>query len=74
MLALAVARHAPRDQALSALENVFDELPGHAAIALAEIGGPEQAALLRTKLEQATGWVADEIRKAMRKIEACVSP
>jgi hypothetical protein len=68
MLALAVARTSPAEEANRALLGLIEELPGHVAIALGESGGPKELALLQAHLPKTKGWVKKEIEKAMRKI------
>lgn len=68
MLALAVARTSSPSEANRALAGLLDEIPGHAAIALAESGGPQELVLLRAKAPKTKGWVKKEIEKAMRAI------
>ena len=69
MLALALGRCAPPVTSLPALRRVLAEIPGHVAMALAEVGTREDAALLREQLPASKGWVRREIEKAIRRIE-----
>jgi hypothetical protein len=68
MLALAVARTSSPAEANRALAGLLDEIPGHAAIALAECGGPKELALLKAKASKTKGWVKKECEKAVRAI------
>ncbi len=68
MLLLALARLAPKQIANDILSSVFDQFPGHAALALAESGGPRELALLRAKRSKYKGWIKKEIDKAVRSI------
>lgn len=68
MLALAVARLAPPEVANAALLRMLDDLPGHVALALAEIGGPYEATVLEAKSAATRGWVKREIEAAIRAI------
>jgi hypothetical protein len=69
MLATAVARHAPPDVANAALVDLFDELPGHAAMGLAISGGVEELLFLRNHLNRGKSWEQKEVRKAIRVLE-----
>lgn len=69
MLALALARIAPPQTAIPVLRDLVKDLPGHVAMALAEVGGPAEADLLRDQLPAAKTWLRKEIEKAIRKIE-----
>jgi len=68
MLALAVARLASPKIANDVLTSIFDQLPGHVAMALAESGGTRELKLLREKRKQHKGWIRKEIDKAVRTI------
>lgn len=68
MLALAVARHAAPDQANPVLLGLLDELPGHAALALAESGRAREMEMLEAKHAEASGWVRKEIGRAVSVI------
>jgi hypothetical protein len=69
MLTLALARRAPLVASLPILRSVLTDIPGHVAMALAEVGTLEDAALLREQLPASKGWVRKEIEKAIRRIE-----
>ena len=70
MLFIAAARLLVKEKALEFFKEHFDEAPGHVAPALGEIGSGEELQFLGTKeSEYNKGWVAKEIRKAMKKIE-----
>lgn len=70
MLPLALARLDEPVVANAILREVFDELPGHVALAWAESGGVAELNLLRNKRNVAPkDWVRKEIDKAIRAIE-----
>lgn len=69
MLLVAAARLLPREVANPLLASVFDEFPGHTAMALAKCGGEQELRLLREKRDSAESWVRKEIDKAIRAIE-----
>jgi hypothetical protein len=68
MLALAVARTNPADVANRVLLGLLDEMPGHAARALAESGTAAERRVLQARLVSAKGWVKKEIDRAVRAI------
>ncbi len=68
MLTLAVARLAPPEVANPILLGLLDDLTGHVAMALAESGGPEEAAALERLSSGTDGWVKQEIVKAVHSI------
>jgi len=68
MLALAVARLAPRNRAIAALVRALDDLTGHAALALGEVGGASEVTLLEARLPHARGWARRELERAIRKM------
>lgn len=71
MLCVAIARVTP-EEAKAVLKQVFDELPGHAAMGLGKCGGLEEAEFLRKKAESARGWhtwVKNAVKKAIERIE-----
>jgi hypothetical protein len=69
MLAVAVGRTLPAAEACHLLMEVYDQLPGHVAMALAECGGAAEAAFLRTRQPASAGWVKKEIDGAIKMIE-----
>jgi len=69
MLVLAVARLVPAAPAKALLRTLFDDLPGHVAMAFAEVGGREELVLLKAKRDRMKGWIKKEIDKAIRAIE-----
>lgn len=71
MLVIALARLVPAEQALPILMSVLDELPGHVAMALGEIGGPAELSVLKSRVEDIEGpkWRRAEMLKAIRRIE-----
>ena len=69
MLCLAVARLVLKDQAIPVLMSVLDDLPGHAARAIGEIGQQTELPRLRSKLPETSGWQRKELARAIRKIE-----
>lgn len=68
MLALAVARTSPASDANSVLLALLEEMPGHAALALAESGTAEELRVLEARLASAKGWVKKVIERAIRTI------
>jgi hypothetical protein len=68
MLCLAVARLASLQVANDVLVAVFDQLPGHVAMALAESGGKRELKFLRENRTRYKGWIRKEIDKAVRLI------
>jgi hypothetical protein len=69
MLAVAVARLAPKEQANSALKRMFVEFPLHVPLGLAETGEYGELEFLKSHLREASGASEKEIRKAIRSIE-----
>jgi len=69
MLCIAAARLAPTDETRETLLDVFEEMPGHAAMGLGLIGGPREAAFLQSRITGQKTWVRKEIEKAIRRIE-----
>ena len=70
MLLLAMARLVPVEPAKEMLRSLFDEFPGHAAMAFGEIGTPDDIGLLELKRRATKGWVRKEIDKAIRRIRS----
>lgn len=68
MLTLAVARLAPPQIANDILLSIYDQLPGHVALALRESGGRRELEFLREKRNSSKGWIRKEIDKAVRAI------
>ena len=68
MLLLAIARLVLNRQANDVLLDVFDQLPGHAAIALAESGDLRELEALKEKRDKYNGWVREEIDRAIDSI------
>ncbi len=69
MLALAAARTNPPEVVNRVLVRLLDELPGHAALALAETGGPRELDALRRAYAGATGWEREQIGRTINMIE-----
>ena len=69
MLLLALARLVARERAIPILTSQLDDLPGHAALALGEIGGADEVAVLRGHLQDPKAWVRKEVQRAIHKIE-----
>jgi hypothetical protein len=65
MLALAAARTNPPDQANPVLLRLLDELPGHAALGLAESGTSSELPALERAYMSATGWEREQIGRTM---------
>lgn len=72
-LALAVARHVPREEANTALLDVLDEMPGHAALALSECGGAKELQRLERKYDELSGWERQEVGRAISVIQRRLS-
>jgi hypothetical protein len=68
-LALAVARLANRADATRVLVGLLDEMPGHAAIALAECGQEEDIRALEAAYARVHGWERVEIGRAISVIK-----
>ena len=68
MLTLAVARIASPQTANDVLLSIYDQLPGHVALALAESGGKRELEFLRDKRDRSKGWIRKEINKAVGAI------
>lgn len=68
MLTLAVARTSPPLEANPVLVRLLQEMPGHAAMGLAESGTVQELAALKERLGSARGWVARELRRAIKAI------
>lgn len=73
MLPLALARIAPRDQANRVITEVFEQMPGHAALGLGESGGAEELDFLLAHSKHERGWVKKELVRAIRRIERRLS-
>jgi hypothetical protein len=69
MLVLALARIAPRSISIPILLSMIEELPGHVADALAEVGGPDELTWLRRVCGQTRGWQRKAVQRAIRQIE-----
>lgn len=69
MLPLALARTAPADEANRTILEVFDQMPAHAAIGLAESGGAAEMAMLRSRASREKDWVRKELLRAAKRIE-----
>ena len=65
MLALAAARTNAPDAANPVLVRLLAELPGHAALGLAESGTPKELPALRRAREQASGWEREQIGRTI---------
>jgi hypothetical protein len=52
-----------------ALVRLLGELPGHAALALAETGGPRELDALRRAYARAAGWEREQIGRTVNMIE-----
>lgn len=74
MLLLALARLVPATCANKVLWDVFDELPGHAADALAESGDSHALEELRKRRNSYKGWVRNRIDRAIRFITRKLKP
>jgi hypothetical protein len=70
MLVLALARLATAGSSLLVLLSVLDELPGHVAIALGEVGGVTELRVLQARVGDTHGWEKEEFLKAIRRIES----
>jgi HEAT repeat protein len=68
MLTLAAARTNPPEVANPVLVRLLDELPGHAALALAETGGPGEVEALHRAYRTATGWERERIGRTINII------
>ena len=68
MLVLALARLVPSETACPILVSVFDDLPGHVSIALAEVGGAAELYAMQSRVDDLDGWQQKETLKAIRKI------
>lgn len=69
MLPLAVARTLPPDIANPVLVRLLGEIPGHAALGLAESGGPGELAALKQAYHRAQGWDREQIGRTIAIIE-----
>jgi len=69
MLPLAVARTSPPDIANPALVRLLAEMPGHAALGLAESGGLGELAPLKQAYHRAQGWEREQVGRAIAIIE-----
>lgn len=59
-------------KAVDVLKEVFDEMPGHAAMGLGKCGGLDELGFLRSKAASARGchtWVRNVVKKAIEQIE-----
>jgi HEAT repeat protein len=65
MLALAAARTSAPAAANPVLVRLLAELPGHAALGLAESGTPKERPALRRAREQASGWEREQIGRTI---------
>lgn len=74
MLCLAVARLASEPMANDVLVSIFDQLPGHVAMALAKSGGRRELKLLREMRTKYKGWIRKGIDKAVRAIAKRLGP
>jgi hypothetical protein len=68
-LLLAVARHLPRETAISILRDALPDLPGWTAKALGTIGGQEEIAILEQHIDQPRAWERKEVERALNKIK-----
>lgn len=69
MLALALARLVPAEASLPVLRAALADIPGYAAMGLAEVGGAAELEALRVRVGSIRGWEKVEVRKAIRRIE-----
>ncbi len=69
LLASAIAKMLPTDQAVSVLIEVFDDIPMGAAHPLGKVGGEKVREFLTAKLPSATGPLRREIRQAIASID-----
>lgn len=65
MLALAAARHNASAVANPVLVGLLAQIPGHAALALSETGGQNELEALEHVYANASGWVKQEIGRAI---------
>lgn len=68
MLALAVARTSPRHLANEVLVELLTEMPGHAALGLAETGRREELGALHRAYYTARGWEKEQIGRTINII------
>jgi hypothetical protein len=68
-LAIAAAKHAPREAANQILADLLEDFPGHVAQAFAISGGVTELGLLKSRLQRSKSWDRSEIQKALRAIE-----
>jgi hypothetical protein len=69
MLCIAAARLAGRERATPILKKIFDEFPGHVALAWRRIGEEEELEFLKSKVTDEKGFPNNEIRKTIASIE-----
>ena len=70
MLAVTLARVSPPETSLPVLMSVLDELPGHVATAIGEVGGVAELNALQSRVGDVQGWEKAEFLKAIRKIQS----
>lgn len=68
MLVLAAPRILPSERARALVRASFEDLPGHAAKALAQVGNEDDLERLRARRANSEGWVKEEIEKAISAI------
>ena len=69
LLASAMAKMAPSDQAIPVLMAIFDDAPLAAVHPLGKVGAEDERMFLASKLPTATGPLRREIRQAIARIE-----
>ena len=69
MLAVAVARTTSPDQANPVLVELLNDLPGHAALGLAETGTTAEVSALKKAYSRAAGWQREQIGRTLDIIE-----
>lgn len=69
MLVVALAVHVKADQAIPALVEVFDEMPGHVAMALSVCGTTDELSLLESSTARLKKWEQREVSRAIRAIQ-----
>jgi hypothetical protein len=69
MLVMALAKTVSPDVALPVLRSVFEELPGHVARAMRDIGTASDANFLERRVEAYKGWEKKELLKTIKAIQ-----
>jgi len=68
MLVIALARLVPAGQAIPILLTLINDLPGHVAMAIGEIGGQPERIVLQNYSGPLKGWELAEFAKAIKKL------